>query len=138
MKFYPCKEIKCVIVFIIKLLPRDKLNRPSTKLYSIQITDFSHQKRYLLVFQRSGLSFSLPENVKLLSLEQWDDSSVLLRLEHTYEIHEHPEYGKPVNVSIQVKLTCACHFLKIPHLREVKRFSNTCSAGCFINRRLNN
>ena len=54
------------------------------------------------VFQQSELTSSLPANVKLLSLEQWDNSSVLLRLEHVYEVHDDPVYGKPVSVSLKV------------------------------------
>ena len=57
-----------------------------------------------VIFQQSGLSSSsgLPANVKLLSLEQWDNSSVVLRLEHVYEVDDDPVYGKPVNVSLKV------------------------------------
>ena len=57
-----------------------------------------------VLLQQSGLSSSsgLPANVKLLSLEQWDKSSVLLRLEHVYEVDDDPVYGKPVNVSLKV------------------------------------
>ena len=60
-----------------------------------------------IVFQQSGLSSSsgLPANVKLLSLEQWDNSSVLLRLEHTYELDNDLVYGKPVNVSLKVDIS---------------------------------
>ncbi len=54
--------------------------------------------------QCSGLSNSsgLPENVRLLSLEQWDESNVLIRLEHTYELNQDTQYGKAVNVSLKV------------------------------------
>lgn len=66
----------------------------------------------LITFQASGLSNTsgLPANVKLLSLEQWDDSSVLLRLENTFEMNEDSLYGKPVNVSLKVILssTASC------------------------------
>ena len=58
-----------------------------------------------ILFQQSGLASSsgLPANVRLLSLEQWDNSSVLLRLEHIYEVYDDPVYGKPVNVSLKVR-----------------------------------
>ena len=60
-----------------------------------------------IIFQRSGLSSSsgLPANVKLLGLEQWDNSSVLLRLEHIYELDNDLVYGKPVNVSLKVDIS---------------------------------
>ena len=50
----------------------------------------------------SGLSRSLPENVHLLTLENWrpELNQVLLRLEHTYELSDNNELSKPVEVDL--------------------------------------
>ena len=68
----------------------------------------------LITFQASGLSNTsgLPVNVKLLSLEQWDDSSVLLRLENPFEVNEDSLYGNPVNASLKVISYCFCKIIK--------------------------
>ena len=50
----------------------------------------------------SGLSRSLPENIHLLTLENWrpELNQVLLRLEHTYESSDNNELSKPVEVDL--------------------------------------
>ena len=57
-------------------------------------------------FQGSGLSNAsgLQANVKILSLEQWGESTVLLRLENIFEMNEDSVYGKTVNVSLKVSM----------------------------------
>ncbi|KAL1005722.1 hypothetical protein UPYG_G00063150 [Umbra pygmaea] len=51
--------------------------------------------------QFSGLQAMLPPAVHLLTLSQWDQDSVLLRLEHQYEAKESKEHSAPVTVNIQ-------------------------------------
>lgn len=61
---------------------------------------------YLTKFntEYSGLSRPLPPNVHLLTLEQWKDKTILLRLEHFYDSNDDPSnLSKPVQVSL-VKL----------------------------------
>ncbi|PAV85017.1 hypothetical protein WR25_04468 [Diploscapter pachys] len=50
------------------------------------------------ITQYSGLTTSLPANVHILTLEKWTDSSVLLRLEHTFQDGEDDQLSKPVTV----------------------------------------
>ena len=45
----------------------------------------------------------LPANVHLLTLEQWADDEILLRLEHQFERNEDKAYSKPVTVSLKVR-----------------------------------
>ncbi|XP_062846006.1 lysosomal alpha-mannosidase [Trichomycterus rosablanca] len=51
--------------------------------------------------QFSGLSAELPPSVHLLTLSQWNDDSVLLRLEHQYQSKESSEHSQPVTVNLQ-------------------------------------
>ena len=48
----------------------------------------------------SGLSRSLPENVHLLTLENWRANQVLLRLEHIYESTDNNVFSKPAEVDL--------------------------------------
>ncbi|XP_060715118.1 lysosomal alpha-mannosidase [Tachysurus vachellii] len=49
----------------------------------------------------SGLISALPPAVHVLTLSQWDQDSVLLRLEHQYERSESHVHSQPVTVSLQ-------------------------------------
>ncbi|XP_068607078.1 lysosomal alpha-mannosidase [Brachionichthys hirsutus] len=49
----------------------------------------------------SGLQAQLPPAVHLLTLTQWDEDSVLLRLEHQFQSWESRLNSKPVTVSLQ-------------------------------------
>ncbi|XP_013402708.1 lysosomal alpha-mannosidase [Lingula anatina] len=49
----------------------------------------------------SGLKQKLPDNVHLLTLEQWSGTTVLLRLEHFYEKGEDDVLSKPAVVSLK-------------------------------------
>lgn len=54
--------------------------------------------------QYAGLKKDLPLNVHLLTLEAWDESTYLLRLEHYYEKDSDKNLSQPVSVSLKVKL----------------------------------
>ena len=54
------------------------------------------------MLQWSGLKKALPDNVNLLTLEQFGPKDVLLRLEHIYENGEDPVLSKPVTLSLRV------------------------------------
>ena len=53
--------------------------------------------------QWSGLKKALPDNVNLLTLEQFGPQDVLLRFEHIYENGEDPVLSKPVTFSLRVR-----------------------------------
>ena len=56
-------------------------------------------------FQWSGINANkLPPNVHILSLEEWHDKQILIRLEHFYEKGEHSELSKDATVSLNVSL----------------------------------
>jgi len=48
----------------------------------------------------------LPDNVHLLTLEQWDAGTVLLRLEHFYAKDEDPVLSQPAKVQLKVCAVC--------------------------------
>uniref|UniRef100_A0A8C9U4P0 Alpha-mannosidase n=1 Tax=Scleropages formosus TaxID=113540 RepID=A0A8C9U4P0_SCLFO len=50
---------------------------------------------------RKGLQASLPPAVHLLTLSQWDQESVLLRLEHQFQVTESPTNSQPVTVNLK-------------------------------------
>ncbi|XP_025265136.1 lysosomal alpha-mannosidase isoform X1 [Camponotus floridanus] len=49
----------------------------------------------------SGLTKALPPNVHILTLEPWKDDTILLRLEHIFEVGEAQQLSQPVEVNIQ-------------------------------------
>uniref|UniRef100_A0A667WBF3 Alpha-mannosidase n=1 Tax=Myripristis murdjan TaxID=586833 RepID=A0A667WBF3_9TELE len=49
----------------------------------------------------SGLQDALPPAVHLLTLSQWGEDSVLLRLEHQYQSGESKQHTQPVTVNLQ-------------------------------------
>ncbi|XP_056266285.1 lysosomal alpha-mannosidase isoform X2 [Pseudoliparis swirei] len=53
------------------------------------------------VLEFSGLQAALPPAVHLLTLTQWDEDSVLLRLEHQFQSRESRENSGPVTVHLQ-------------------------------------
>jgi len=55
-----------------------------------------------VALQWSGLKRSLPDNVHLLTLEQWEAGTILLRLEHFYAKDEDPTLSKPATVQLKV------------------------------------
>ncbi|XP_025835230.1 lysosomal alpha-mannosidase-like [Agrilus planipennis] len=55
-----------------------------------------YKAKHTLQFE--GLTRSLPANVQILTLEPWTETSFLLRLEHVYEINEHPDWSTTATV----------------------------------------
>uniref|UniRef100_A0A8C1EXB0 Lysosomal alpha-mannosidase n=1 Tax=Cyprinus carpio carpio TaxID=630221 RepID=A0A8C1EXB0_CYPCA len=49
----------------------------------------------------SGLQTDLPPAVHLLTLSQWDEDTVLIRLEHQYQAKESKTHSQPVTVNLQ-------------------------------------
>nr|XP_008200004.1 PREDICTED: lysosomal alpha-mannosidase [Tribolium castaneum] len=70
--------------------------------------------------QHSGLKSDLPENVHLLTLEPWDDDTVLLRLEHVLEKGEDDNLSKDVTVDLSDLFT----FFTINELQETTLGAN--------------
>jgi len=54
------------------------------------------------IFQTSGLNKALPPNVHILTLEPWKDDTILLRLEHLFEVGETEQLSQPVEINIHV------------------------------------
>ena len=52
----------------------------------------------------------LPQNVHMLTMEQWDGDTFLLRLEHFYEKGEHPVLSKTAIVDLKVRIICGKKF----------------------------
>ena len=48
------------------------------------------------------LNKALPDNVHLLTLELWNETTALIRLEHQFEKMEDPDLSKNVTVSLMV------------------------------------
>jgi len=48
----------------------------------------------------SGLNENLPENVHLLTLENWKNNQILIRLEHFFESSDNDQLSKPVDVNL--------------------------------------
>lgn len=44
----------------------------------------------------------MPSNVRILTLERWNANEILLRLEHIFQLNEHPVYSQPATVEISV------------------------------------
>jgi lysosomal alpha-mannosidase len=49
----------------------------------------------------SALNKELPQNIHLLSLEQWKKNQILVRLEHFYESVDNNDLSKPIEVDLQ-------------------------------------
>ena len=66
--------------------------------------NFTSRLSIILFHQGSLLTHSLPRNIHLLTLEEWNGpNQILLRLEHLYEKDEDSELSTNVTVSLKVK-----------------------------------
>jgi lysosomal alpha-mannosidase len=66
-------------------------------------TTYSDVADYVSKYQTqwSGLKNPLPANVHLMTLEEWKDDTILIRLEHFYDSNDDPDkMSKPVTVSL--------------------------------------
>ncbi|XP_060520801.1 lysosomal alpha-mannosidase-like [Cylas formicarius] len=69
-------------------------------LSSLGAYDFEeYRNKFEMEF--SGLLHALPLNVHVLTLEPWSDSSLLLRLEHTFAQDEDPQFSQAVTVRLK-------------------------------------
>jgi lysosomal alpha-mannosidase len=68
----------------------------------------------------SGLSRPLPENVNLLTLENWKTNQLLIRLEHFYESSDSNDLSKAVTVDLQTLFKT----LKITNIVETTLAAN--------------
>ncbi|XP_046916123.2 LOW QUALITY PROTEIN: lysosomal alpha-mannosidase-like [Dermatophagoides farinae] len=53
----------------------------------------------------NGIREKLPVNIHLLSLEQWDEQNIVIRLEHFYEINEDIKYSQETMVRLSELFT---------------------------------
>ncbi|KAF3440313.1 hypothetical protein FNV43_RR18597 [Rhamnella rubrinervis] len=81
------------------------------EIYSPLVLAFSHEKvedwtaTYLTKASTIDPNYSLPPNVAVITLQELDDGSVLLRLAHLYEADEDPEYSTLSKVELQKLFT---------------------------------
>ncbi|CAM0872753.1 unnamed protein product [Alopecurus aequalis] len=77
------------------------------ELYSPLLLAFSEQdggnwvNSHVPLFSAMDPTYSLPENVALLTLQELEDGSVLLRLAHLYEAGEHKLLSSPASVELK-------------------------------------
>uniref|UniRef100_A0A8C5FYJ7 Alpha-mannosidase n=1 Tax=Gouania willdenowi TaxID=441366 RepID=A0A8C5FYJ7_GOUWI len=89
----------------------------------------------------SGLQAALPPAVHLLTLSQWDEDSVLLRLEHQFQTWESKVHSQPVTIQLQ-KLFSTVEVVGVSELNlsanqwkeEMKRLQWTPQSGTTIGR----
>ena len=56
------------------------------------------------LFQWSGLTKALPPNLQILTLQEWDDGKLLLRLEHLYQPKEDEQLSQDVTIELDVRI----------------------------------
>ncbi|KAL5557535.1 hypothetical protein UlMin_039771 [Ulmus minor] len=77
------------------------------EVYSPLFLAFTHEKAenwkssYVTKASTIDPNYSLPLNVALITLQELDDGSVLLRLAHLYEANEDPEYSTLAKVELK-------------------------------------
>ncbi|XP_030485943.2 alpha-mannosidase [Cannabis sativa] len=77
------------------------------EVYSPLLLAFTHEKiedwkaSYSTKETSFNSNYSLPLNVALITLQELDDGSVLLRLAHLYEVGEDPNYSKLATVELK-------------------------------------
>lgn len=84
-------------------------------IYLFRNVPVMHGQSLVANLNYGGMLERLPVNIHLLSLEQWDDNQVLIRLEHFYEINEDYKYSRET----QVKLTDLFYNFVIVDIREM-------------------
>ena len=69
----------------------------------ITFTNFKTKEDYYSKYKTlySSLTTSLPPNVHLLTLEEWKNNSILLRLEHFYQKMEDNQLSKPITLNLK-------------------------------------
>ncbi|XP_021816006.1 alpha-mannosidase [Prunus avium] len=81
------------------------------EVYSPLLLAFTHEKledwtaSHLTKASTMDLNYSLPLNVALITLQELDDGSVLLRLAHLYEAAEDPQYSTLAKVELKKMFT---------------------------------
>ncbi|ESO12627.1 hypothetical protein HELRODRAFT_62270, partial [Helobdella robusta] len=71
------------------------------QIYMAPYLSFLDLKKISLEQFWSGLKKRVNENVHILTLEDWNQGDVLLRLEHYYEKNEHGDLSKPAVISLK-------------------------------------
>lgn len=71
-----------------------------TPIFIFRNTPSAHSAYLVNNLHFVGLREKLPANIHLLSLEQWNDEQVLIRLEHFYEINEDFKYSRETQVNL--------------------------------------
>lgn len=71
-----------------------------TPLYLFRNSPKVHSRNLVANLNFVGTMEQLPVNIHLLSLEQWDESRILIRLEHFYEINEDFKYSRETEVKL--------------------------------------
>ncbi|KAK9948409.1 hypothetical protein M0R45_003985 [Rubus argutus] len=96
------------------------------EVYSPLILAFTHEKlenwtaSHLIKASVMDSSYSLPPNVALITLQELDGGSVLLRLAHLYEAAEAPQYSTLAKVELKKMFTGKT----IKELKEVSLSAN--------------
>jgi hypothetical protein len=71
------------------------------RLVSAQTHDQTEPSGFSFNPAFTGLRKKLPPNIHLLSLEQWSIDSILLRLEHFFEINEDSQYSRSKTINLK-------------------------------------
>lgn len=61
----------------------------------------SWRNSHVTTFSGIDSSYSLPDNVAIITLQELDDGKILLRLAHLYQIGEDKDLSKPTNVELK-------------------------------------
>lgn len=69
----------------------------------ITFSNFTTKQDYYSTYNTiySSLTTSLPPNIHLLTLEEWKNNTILLRLEHFYQQNEDQNLSKPVTINLK-------------------------------------
>ncbi|XP_046834727.1 lysosomal alpha-mannosidase isoform X1 [Vespa crabro] len=86
-----------------KEIPLKLALRPSIFITTLSETNINnwHNTDVIMSTKKSGLSKNLPPNVNILTLEPWKNGTILLRLEHIFEVGESNVYSVPVDINIK-------------------------------------